>query len=397
MHDLTPNQLNLRARAWDFAVEEIRPLAAEIDATASIPAELRQKMAERRFPAVLTPLELDGMGLGCFEVCLVAEGLAYGSMAVGSTNMATTLCQTPLYLFGTDRQRQDFMEPIMRGEAIGTIGITEPNHGSDAASMQMTATSDGATYVLDGEKRYIDNVEEGDLFLTWAKTDPTAEPRWEGMSAFIVRRDDPGFEVVEIYDMLGTRGLGVGSYSLNETVIPDDRRIGQEGQGWEILMRTLELGRTGTAALCVGLAQAALDEAKAYAKERVQFGQVIGKHQLIQEKLANMSAWIETARLLTYSAARTVDSGQRADRESSMAKFYAADAVLAVAHDALQIYGGKGYMKPEPVERYFRDARLFSIGEGTSEIQRLVVARRTLQMGPESERVITAAAVGASV
>ncbi|MCZ7526512.1 MAG: acyl-CoA dehydrogenase [Acidimicrobiia bacterium] len=262
---------------------------------------------------------------------------------------------------------------------MGTIGITEPNAGSDAVAMSMTAALDGDTWVLDGQKRLIDNTSVAQVFLTWAKTDPSADPPHRGVSAFVVERDAPGFEVDTVYHTLGLRGLGVGSYTLDGCRIPAGNLIGEENRGWYYLMRMLEIGRTATASLCVGLAQAALDTAKAYALERRAFGTTLSGIQAIQFKVAEMAVRVDTARMLVYRAARLIDAGDRSDRESSMAKFWAADAAFYVANEALQILGGIGCTDEAPVERYLRDARIFLIGEGTGEIQRLVVARRELE------------------
>jgi alkylation response protein AidB-like acyl-CoA dehydrogenase len=362
----------------EFALAALAPVDAEVDARAQIPAALRRDLAARGYTSRIIPTEHGGLGGTVTELCLQQEALAYGSITIASSVMATNLCLTPIVLFGSEELKERYLPALRDGEWVGAIGITEPDAGSDAAAMAMTARRDGDEWVLEGSKRLIDNTDVAQVFLTWARTDPSAARPHEGISAFVVERDRPGFQVDQVYDLLGLRGLGVGAYSLHGCRVPAGNLIGAEGQGWYYLMRMLEIGRAATAALCVGLAQAAFDEAKQYARERRSFGRPLGDHQAIQFKIAEMAARLDSARMFVYRAARLIDEGRRSDRESSMAKFWAADAAFFVTNEALQIFGGMGCTTELAAERHFRDARIFLIGEGTGEIQRLVVARREL-------------------
>ena len=374
--DFSPSERQIAASCLDFARAELAPVDAEVDREATIPDSLRARLALGGYTSRIVPAEHGGLGGTVTDLCIQQESLAYGSVTVASSVMATNLCMTPIVLYGSAEQRRRFLPPLMDGRWVGTIGITEPEAGSDAAAMSTAAVRDGDTWVLDGSKRLIDSTSVAHLFLTWARTDPAAVPAHRGISAFIVERDAPGFTVDTVYRLLGLRGLGVGAYSLHACRVAAANLVGEEGQGWRYLMRMLEIGRTATAAMCAGLGQAALDVAKVYAARRHAFGRPLSQVQAIQLKVADMAVRVDTARMLVYRAARLIDSGARSDRESSMAKFWAAEAAFQTASDAVQIVGGIGCTDEFPVERYLRDARIFMIGEGTSEIQRLVVARR---------------------
>ncbi len=393
--ELSPSQRAIAASCLEFALAELAPVDARVDREAEIPESLRARVARGGYTARIVPVEYGGLGGSVTDLCLQQESLARGSVTVASSVMATNLCMTPIVLFGSDEQRRRFLPPLLDGRWVGTIGITEPDAGSDAAAMSTTAVRDGDAWVLDGAKRLIDSTSVAHLFMTWAKTDPGAQPAHRGISAIIVERDTPGFRVDTVYRLLGLRGLGVGAYSLHGCRVPAANLVGEEGWGWRYLMRMLEIGRTATAAMCVGLGQAALDFAKAYAVGRRSFGRPLSQIQAIQLKVADMAARVDTARLLVYRAAQRIDGGIRSDRESSMAKFWAADAAFQTASDAVQITGGIGCTDELPVERHLRDARIFLIGEGTSEIQRLVVARREFDALEESAAAVPAPARGA--
>jgi len=382
--DFSPEEREIAASCREFALAELAPLDAQVDRDAAIPDELRLRLAAQGYLARIIPQELGGLGGSVTDLCLQQEHLAYGSITVASSVMATNLCLTPIVLFGSKAQQERFLPPIRDGQWVGTIGITEPGAGSDAAAMTSTAMRDGDEWLLNGSKRLIDNTSVAQVFLTWAKTDPEVQPGHRGISAFVVERDQPGFVVDKVYDVIGLRGLGVGAYSMHDCRVPLANLVGEEGRGWYYLMRMLEIGRTATGALCVGLAQAAFDIAKAYALERRSFGASLSEHQAIQLKVAETAVRIDTARMLVYRAARLIDAGERSDRESSMAKFWAAEAAFLAANEAVQIFGGIGCTTEAPVERYLRDARIFTIGEGTSEIQRLVVARREFDRSRET-------------
>lgn len=377
MHfEFSADEQELAASCKEFALNELAPLDAQIDRDAAIPDELRLRLSQQGYLARIIPEEFGGLGGSVTDLCLQEEHLSYGSITVAASTLATNLCLTSIVLFADKAQQERLLPPIRDGRWIGTIGITEPSAGSDAAAMASTAVQDGTSWVLNGSKRLIDNTSVAQVFLTWAKTDPEAQPRHRGISAFVVERDSPGFVVDTVYDVIGLRGLGVGAYSMHDCRVPLENLVGEKGQGWYYLMRMLEIGRTATGAMCVGLAQAAFDVAKAYAIERHSFGKPLSELQAIQLKIADMAVRIDTARMLVYRAARLIDAGERSDRESSMAKFWTAETAFYVANEAVQILGGIGCTSEAPVERYLRDARIFPIGEGTTEIQRLVVARR---------------------
>lgn len=378
--EFSPSERSVAESCRAFAREKLSPIDAQVDRDAEIPEGLRLDLAGEGYTARIIPEYLGGLGGTVTDLCLQQENLAYGSITVASSVMATNLCLTPIVLFGSEELRERYLPPIRDGRWVGTIAITEPGAGSDAAAMATRAVRDGDSWVLNGTKRLIDNTSVAQVFMTWARTGAETTPPHQSFSAFVVDRDAPGFQVDAVYRLLGLRGLGVGAYSLRDCRVESGNLVGEEGRGWYYLMRMLEIGRTATAALCVGLAQAALDAAKAYARERRSFGSPLAHIQAIQLKVAEMAVRVDTARMLVYRAARKIDADQRSDRESSMAKFWAADAAFFVANEAVQIYGGIGCTDEAPVERYLRDARIFMIGEGTGEIQRLVVARREFDL-----------------
>lgn len=375
-YQFTERELELQRTLREFTAREITPRTLEMDRKAEIPTDLRKKLAELGCYGRILPKEVGGQAGTEMELCIQEEELAYGNMSVSGSTLATCLGSIPVCFYGTKDQQARFLIPVIKGDVITTIGITEPNAGSDAASLQSTAVRDGNDYILNGSKRYIDNTACAQYFTIWAKTDPSAG--YKGISTFVVPRNAPGFNIDGVYDLLGMRPLGVGGFSYKDVRVPIEDRIGEEGQGWYHMMRMLVYGRTSTAAMCLGLSQAALDAAKKHALTRQQFGQPIGNFQAIRFKIADMAVSVLTARLLVYHAARLIDSGDGAEREASMAKFYGAETVQRVTQEAVQIHGGDGVNKDYPIEMFFRDARIFSIGEGTSEIHRNVTAKREL-------------------
>ncbi len=382
--DFSEHEQQIADECREFARARLAPIDAEVDARAEIPQALRVELAERGYTSRIIPEEHGGLGGSVTDLCVQQEALAYGSMTVASSVMATNLCLTPIVLFGSDELKARYLPPLRDGRWAGAIGVTEPDAGSDVAAISTRARRDGDEWVLDGSKRLIDNTDVAQVFITWARTDDAAAKPHKGLSTFVVERDFQGFEVEKVYSLLGLRGLGVGAYRLQGCRVPASNLVGEEGQGFYHVMRMLEIGRAATAALCVGLAQAAFDEAKQYARERRTFGRAIAEHQAVQLKIAEMAARVDSARMFVFRAARLIDEGRRSDRESSMAKFWAADAAFYVANEALQIFGGIGCTSEFAVERHFRDARIFLIGEGTGEIQRLVVARRELALDEAS-------------
>jgi butyryl-CoA dehydrogenase len=376
MFDFTAEQEEFRQSLKHFVQEEVSPIAAKVDRDDEIPWELRRKIAAFGLNGTIVPQEQGGKGWGQVELCIQEEELAYGSPSIASSTLASTLCQTPFYLVGTKEQQERFMVPIAKGEAVGSFGLSEPGYGSDFASIVSTARKEGDGYVLNGTKRWIDNTTVSEYFMVWVKTDTEIRPKHKGISTFVFTRDDEGFEVDQIDDLIGLRGLGVGGFTFKELRVPKENMLGPEGEGFYIAMKLLERGRTPTAAICVGLCQAALDDAIAFAKKRIAFGKPIAQHQMIQQKLADMAAYTDAARLLTYRAAYKIDQGGRCDKEASMAKYVSALAAMFVTREAVQIHGARGCTKDFRVERMSRDARIFTIGEGTLEIQRQIVAKR---------------------
>ena len=377
---MSEEQQKIRESVREFTQKRVTPLAQQIDKNADIPSNLRKELAQQGYYERIVPKEYGGLGQGQVELCIQQEELGRGSASVASTVLASVLGQTPMLLYGDKEQIERFAIPIMKGEAVGAFGLTEPKHGSDFASIESTAVRDGHEYVLNGSKLYIDNTSYAQFFTIWAKTDTAVVPKHKGISAFVVERDHPGFKIDMIDDLLGLRGLGVGGFSYRNCRVPAKNRIGEEGQGFYMAMSVLERGRTPVAAMNVGIAQAALDAAKDFAMHRIQFGQPIAEFQAIQWMIADMATSVEAARLLTYNAARLIDAGGRHDREACMAKLFAVETSFQTTHKALQIHGARGCTKEWPVERMFRDARIFSIGEGTVEMQRMVIARHELQL-----------------
>lgn len=379
MFGFTEEQNRLRESVREFTKRKVSPLAQQIDKDAEIPWELRKDLAKEGYFGRIIPREFGGLGQGQVEMAIQSEELAYGSATVATSSIASTLCQIPALLFGNSDQIKKFSTPILKGEATGSFGLTESKHGSDFASIESTAVREGNEYVLNGSKLFIDNTSVSQFFTVWVKTDTKVVPQHKGISTFIVERDRPGFKIDVINDLIGLRGLGVGGFSYKNCRIPVENRIGEEGKGFYIAMAVLERGRTGAAAI-VGVAQAALDAAKDYAKGRIQFGRPLVDFQAIQWMIADMATSVEAARLLVFNAARLLDAGGRHDREASMAKLFASEMCNDVTFKAIQIHGARGCTKEWPVERMYRDARIFTIGEGTAEMQRMVISRRELEI-----------------
>lgn len=373
--------------ALAFAREVILPVAAEVDQTATIPDWLFEAMGEKGYFGRLIPREYGGLGGTISELCAQELGLAYGSMAVASTAMASSLCSWPLLTFGSDAQKRQFLPGMARGEIVGTIGITEPGHGSDVANLETSAVRNAAGgWTLNGKKWLIDNTRYGDFFLCWARSGPKAEDApHKGISTFLVERSRPGWREAEVYDLLGLRGLGVGGFALEDVELPPENLIGPEGAGFYHIMAMLDFGRTATAAIMLGGAQAAIDLAKGYATSRIQFGVPLAKHQALSFKIAEMATRHDACHLMMWRTARLLDGGKRAGREASMTKWFSAESCMQIAHEALQIHGGIGCIKKSPVERIFRDMRIFSIGEGSTEVQKIITARHELENVPPLE------------
>jgi acyl-CoA dehydrogenase len=370
---LTDEQKALRALAREFAEKEIRPRAAAYDEHSTHPADVIEKAHELGLMNAHIPAEFGGLELSGFDGMLIGEQLSWGCAGIAVSIVGNTLGVVPLLIAGTDEQRRRFIAPLVDEPLLCSFALTEPNAGSDVSGIQTTATQHGDEYVLSGSKMFITNAGHASWLIVFASTDRTKGHR--GLSAFVVPMDLEGVVVERHLDKMGQRATDTSAVAFQEVRVPVENRLGEEGQGFKIAMKTLDFTRPGTAAGAVGVAQAAYDYAVAYAKERVQFGQPIAMHQGVNFLIADMATEIEAARLLVWQAAWLHDQGKRATLQSSYAKRFAADTAMKVTTDAVQIFGGYGYMKEYPVEKLMRDAKLFQIYEGTSQIQRLVIAR----------------------
>jgi acyl-CoA dehydrogenase len=370
---LTDEQRELRALAREFADKEIRPKAAEYDEHATHPADIVRKAHELGLMNVHIPEEYGGLGLPGFEGMLIGEELSWGCAGVAVSIVANTLGAAPVLIAGTDEQKREWVAPLVDEPLLCSFGLTEPDAGSDVARIKTSAERRGDEYVLNGSKTFISNAGHAAWTVVFAKTDPSKGHR--GLSAFVVPMDADGVSIEKHLDKMGQRATDTSAFALTDVTVPVANRLGEEGEGFKIAMRTLDFTRPGTAAGAVGVAQAAYEHAVAYAKERVTFDQPIAMHQGVNFLIADMATEIEAARLLTWQAAWLLDRGKRATLQSSFAKRFAADTAMKVTTDAVQIFGGYGYIKEYPVEKLMRDAKLFQIYEGTSQIQRLVIAR----------------------
>src|SRR5213082_341736 len=370
---LTDEQKELRRLAREFATNEIRPRAAEYDEHSKHPADVIAKAHELGLMNLHVPEEFGGLGLPCFDGMLVGEELNWGCSGIGTALAANGLGSAPVIISGSDEQRRQWLPPLLEEPILCSFGLTEPGAGSDVAAMKSTAVRKGDEYVLNGSKTFITNAGHAAWTVVFAQTDPSKGHR--GLSAFIVPMDAPGVTVEKHLDKMGQRATDTSAFSLQDVVVPAANRLGEEGDGFKIAMETLDFTRPGTAIGAVGVAQAAYELAVDYAKERVTFDMPIAMHQGVNFMSADMATEIEAARLLTWQAAWMLDRGERATLYSSIAKRFAADTAMKVRTDAVQVFGGYGYIKEYPVEKLMRDAKLFQIYEGTSQIQRLVIAR----------------------
>jgi alkylation response protein AidB-like acyl-CoA dehydrogenase len=374
----TDEQQLLRRSVREFAETEIRPHVREWDEQQHFPRELVPKMAALGLLGIQFPEQYGGAGMSGLEYCICIEEVARVDPAVALSLAAHNgLCSSHIFLFGSEEQKQRFLAPLARGEKVGAWGLTESTSGSDAAGMRTTATRAGQCWVLNGSKTFTTHGRVGDIMVVMAVTDRAAGAK--GISAFILERDTPGRTPGKKEDKLGMRASDTSEVIFEDCRLPAGQMLGEEGQGFINTLQVLDAGRIGIAALSVGLAQGAYEAARGYAKERRQFGQPIAAFQAIQWKLADAATKIEASRLLTYRAAYLKDRGRRMTKESAMAKLYASETAVRVADDCVQIHGGYGFVKDYPAEKYFRDVKLLTIGEGTSEIQRLVIARRLLE------------------
>ena len=366
----------------DFVRREVEPVAAELDRDDRVPHDLIDQMKELGLFGITVPEEYGGLGLYYTTFATIFEELSMGLMSLSGAIGTHHILTYVLTHYGTEEQKERFLPDLASGKKRGGLALTEPGGGTDVANLQTTAAKDGEEYIINGSKMFITNGRYGDMFCLLARTDREIEPRHRGLSAFVMERGEPGsgFEVGRDLDKLGYRGLDTVELNFNNYAIPADYLIGdQEGAGFGQVMSGLETGRINVAARAVGVAQAAFNAAIRYSQQRESFGKPIAEHQAIQLKLADMATKIQAARLLVYDAATKKDQGGRIDLESGMAKLFASEVCGEVTMEAMRIHGGYGFIKESPVERYYRDAPLMIIGEGTNEVMRLVIARQLLR------------------
>ncbi|MCI0419353.1 MAG: acyl-CoA dehydrogenase [Acidobacteria bacterium] len=376
--DFTDEQSEIKRLAREFAESEIAPHVLEWDETQMFPMDVFKKLAGLGFLGVLIPTEYHGAGLGYVEYVSIIEEISRVDGAIGLSVAAhNSLCSNHIFIFGTAEQKGKYLPRLATGEWLGAWGLTEPEAGSDASGTQTTAVRDGDSYVLNGSKTFTTHGTYGDVFVLMAVTDRAKDNR--GISAFIVEKGTPGLRGGKKENKLGCRASDTSEVILDHCRIPAANLLGAEGEGFINCLEVLDGGRISIAALAVGMAQGAFEAALKYAKQRRQFGQPIAEFQAIQWKLADMATEIEAARLLTYRAGVLKNQKKRSTKESSMAKLYASEVSVRVANEAIQIHGGYGYVKEYPVEKFYRDSKICTIGEGTSEIQRLVIARQLLR------------------
>ncbi|OGL01915.1 MAG: acyl-CoA dehydrogenase [Candidatus Rokubacteria bacterium RIFCSPHIGHO2_02_FULL_73_26] len=375
--DLTDEQQMIQAMAREFAETAIRPIAAEIDREARFPHETLKRMGELGLMGIAVPERWGGSGADTVGYALALEEIARAcaSHAVIMSVNNSLYCD-PVLRYGDDAQRERFLKPVASGLAHGCFALTEPQAGSDATNQATLAVRDGDHYVLSGRKQFITSGREAAFALVFCQTDRAKAHR--GITAFVVEQGAPGFVVAKVEDKLGIRASDTAELVFDECRVPAASRLGAEGQGFKIAMAALDGGRIGIAAQALGIAAGALERAVAYARERKSFGVPIGQHQMVQWMLADMATAIEGARLLTLRAAALKDAGRPYGTASAMAKLFAAETAMRVTTDAIQVHGGYGYIKEYEVERAFRDAKITQIYEGTSQIQKLVIAREVL-------------------
>lgn len=362
----------------EFAEQQVAPGAAERDEKEEFSRALYDAMGELGLTGICFPEQYGGAGGDYLSYILAVEELSRADDSVGVT-LATSvsLCQWPIFAYGTEEQKQKYLVPLIKGKKLGAFGLTEPNAGTDAASQQTTAVLDGDHYVLNGSKIFITNGGEAEIYVVFAMTDKTKGVK--GISAFILEKGMPGFTFGKKEHKMGIRASQTMELIFQDVKVPKENLLGKEGEGFKIAMSTLDGGRIGIAAQALGIAQAALDHAVKYAKERVQFGKPIASNQAIAFMLADMATEIDAARLLTYRAAYAKDQGRPFSKEASMAKMYASDVAMRVTTDAVQIFGGYGYTREYPVERLMRNAKITQIYEGTNQVQRMVISSALLR------------------
>lgn len=376
--ELTEEQKQIRTSVREFAEAEIAPHVMEWDETQHFPIELMPKLAELGLMGVIFPEEYGGAGMGYVEYATIIEELSRVDGSVGISVAAhNSLCSNHIYSFGTEEQKRKYLVPLAGGKHLGAWGLTEPGAGSDASGTKTTAIRTDGGWIVNGSKNFITHAIHGDTCVAVAVTDRSK--RSKGISAFIFEKGMKGFSPAKKENKLGLRASETASVVFEDCFVPEENLLGEEGQGFVNAMTILDGGRISIAALALGIGQGAYESAMRYAKERQQFGRPISEFQAIQFKLADMATQLDAARLLMYRAAWLKDEGKKVTKESSMAKLYASEVSVKVCEEAIQIHGGYGYTKDYPPEKYWRDSKLCTIGEGTSEIQRIIIAREILQ------------------
>jgi butyryl-CoA dehydrogenase len=372
--ELTDEQRLVRETAHEFADREIAPRARENDRNEHFDTDLVQKIAEMGFLGAIVPEEYGGRGVDYRTYALIVEEVGRGCSAMRTVvSVVTSLVCSSIVRWGSEEQKREWLPQLCSGEALGCFGLTEPNTGSDAANLQTRAKRSNGGWRITGQKQWISLGNYAKLALVFAQTDP--EQKHRGIAAFLVPTDSSGFESSEIHGKLGLRGSDTAELSLDEVEVPEEAMLGEVGDGFKIAMSALDSGRFSVAAGCVGICQGSLDASVAYAKEREQFGRPIASFQLVQELIADMVVETDAARSLVWRAAWLKDAGKPNTTETSIAKLYATEAAVRCANNAIQVHGGSGYVDDYPVERYLRDARVTTLYEGTSQIQKLIIGR----------------------
>ena len=376
--ELSEDQQQIKASVREFAESELRPFVMEWDEAQRFPAELIPKLSELGLMGVIMPEEYGGAGLGYVEYATIIEELGRVDASVGLSVAAhNSLCTNHIFQFGSEEQKRKYVEPLATGKRLGAWGLTESGAGSDASGTRTIAVRQNGGWVINGSKNFITHAISGDTCVAVAVTD--REKGNKGITAFVFEKGMKGFAPAKKENKLGMRASETASVVFEDCYVADEQQLGNEGEGFLQAMQILDGGRISIAALSVGIAQGAFEAAVRYAKERRQFGKPISDFQAIQFKLADMATQIEAARLLTLQAAALKDAGKKTTRQSAMAKLYASEIAVKVAEESIQIHGGYGYTKDYPAEKYWRDSKLCTIGEGTSEIQRIVIAKQLLK------------------
>jgi alkylation response protein AidB-like acyl-CoA dehydrogenase len=373
---LSAAQKDLKLRVQEFATKELAPKARDVDRKARFPRENVKEMADHGLLGLPLPLEYAGSGMDMTSYCIALEELAKACSTTATINLSHVLSAFSICLFGTPEQKEFYLKSMAKGENLGAFAITERTGGSDVASIQTDARVKDDKYVITGEKSYITSAGQADLYIVLASTDKSKGSK--GLSAFIVDSDTEGLSIGKIEDLTGMRGISIGQIILKDCSIPRDRLIAKEGDGLKIALSCIDRGRVAISAIGVGLAQAALEASINYSKKRNQFGRSLSEFQAIQFMIADMATEVEAARLLTHYAGSLVAGGSRFTKEASMAKLYSSEVAVRAALNAIQIHGGYGLSREGPVERYMRDAKALAIMEGTSEMQRMIIAKNEI-------------------